>query len=214
MGTEASSGTDGDAALALIVVQRGCRSFTSEPVADADLARILEAATHAPSAENRQPWVFVVVRDPTVRTAINELTQQVWAAGAREHSSHTLDARLFSAVDRFFADGYGGAPVLIVVAGDGRDGSSAALLSSSIYPATQNLLLAAAALGYGSSMTTLATQAPDALADIVGLPAGVRPFAVIPIGRPARPLGPPSRRPVAEVAHRDRFGAPFSPPRD
>ena len=214
MGTEARSGTDGDAALALIVGQRGCRSFTDEPVADADLARILEAATHAPSAENRQPWVFVVARDASTRTAIAELTQQVWAAGAREHSLQSLDARLFTAVDEFFGHGYGGAPVLVVVAGDGRDGSSAALVASSIYPATQNLLLAAAALGYGSSMTTLAAQAPDALAAIVGLPEGVRPFAVIPIGRPTRALGPPRRRPVAEVAHRDRFGEPFSPRSD
>lgn len=213
MGTEARSGTDGDAALALIAAQRGCRSFSDEPVVDADLAQIVEAATHAPSAENRQPWVFVVVRDAGIRTAIAELTQQVWAAGAREHSLQSLDPRLFTAVDAFFGNAYGAAPVLIVVAGDGRDGSSPALLASSIYPATQNLLLAAAALGYGSSMTTLAAQVPDALASIVGLPEGVRPFAVIPIGRPARALGPPRRRPVADVAHRDRFGEPFSLPR-
>lgn len=203
-----------EAALAVLRSQRGCRSFTAEHVADVDLGTIIEAATHAPSAENRQPWVFVVVRDPTVRTAINELTQQVWGAGAREHSLQSLEPGLFTAVDDFFANGYGAAPVLVVVAGDGRDGSPAALLASSIYPATQNLLLAAAALGYGSSMTTLAAQAPDALAAIIRLPSGVRPFAVIPVGRPARPLGPPRRRPVAEVAHRDHFGEPFSPRRE
>jgi nitroreductase len=95
------------------------------------------------------------------------------------------------------------------VAGDGRDGSSRSLLASSILPAAQNLLLAAAALGYGSSLTTLAAQAPDALCSLVGLPDGVHPFAVVPIGRPAAPLGPPRRKPVHEVAHTDRFGTPF-----
>ncbi len=189
--------------------QRGCRAFSGDPVDDADIETILEAATHAPSAENRQPWVFVVVRDPSTRAAIADLTQRVWQGGAREHSRASLDGRLFSAVDTFFGSGYGGAPVLIVIAGDGRDGASSALLASSIYPAAQNLLLAAAALGYGSSMTTLAAQVPDALGEVVGLPEGVRPFAVIPLGRPARVLGPPRRRPVWAVAHLDRFGAPF-----
>lgn len=200
---------DAEAALRLLLAQRGCRSFTSEPVDDADLEAILEAATHAPSAENRQPWVFVVVRDLAVRGAITDLTRRVWQGGAREHSLGSLDDRLFTAVDTFFAGAYGGAPVLVVVAGDGRDGASAALLASSIFPATQNLLLAAAALGYGSSMTTLAAQVPEALGEILGLPAGVRPFAVVPIGRPTAPLGPPRRRPVPEVAHLDRFGVPF-----
>lgn len=189
--------------------QRGCRAFTAEAVSDADLEAMLEAATHAPSAENRQPWVFVAVRDDSTRAAIAELTQQVWQGGARQHSQGSLDGRLFAAVDTFITSGYGGAPVLVVVAGDGRDGASAALLASSIFPATQNLLLAAAALGYGSSMTTLAAQVPDALREIVGLPDGVRPFAVVPIGRPATPLGPPRRRPVSEVAHLDRFGTPL-----
>lgn len=101
--------------------------------------------------------------------------------------------------------------MLVVVAGDGRDGASKALLASSVYPAAQNLLLAAAALGYGSSMTTLAAQAPDALGALVGLPDDVRPFAVVPIGRPATPLGPPRRCPLREVAHLEVFGAPFPP---
>lgn len=199
----------GDLALDLLRNQRACRSYTSEPVDEADLETILEAATHAPSAENRQPWVFIVVRDAARRQAIAELTRRVWEGGAREHSEQTLGVRLFTAVDTFFSGGYGGAPVLVVVAGDGSDGASAALLASSIFPAAQNLLLAAAALGYGSSMTTLAAQVPDALGALVGLPTGVRPFAVVPIGRPAVPLGPPRRRPVAEVAHTEQFGAPF-----
>lgn len=196
-------------ALAFLLGQRACRSYTDDVVSDGDLELLLEAATHAPSAENAQPWVFVVVREPTTRDAIVRLTQQVWRGGARAHAETTIAASFLASVDQFVGAGYGGAPVLVVVAGDTSRAASTAVLASSVYPAAQNLLLAAAALGYGSSMTTLAAQAPDALGEIVGLPAGVRPFAVVPIGRPASPLGPPRRRPVAQVAHRDRYGEPF-----
>jgi nitroreductase len=189
--------------------QRACRAYASDPVPDSDLVPILRAATHAPSAENRQPWVFVVVRDPAIRRAVDDVARRVWDGGGRRHARGSLDSRFYAAVDGFVARGHGEAPVLVVVAGDGRAGVPPAVLASSVFPAAQNLLLAAAALGYGSSMTTLAAQDPGALADAVGLPAGVRPLAVVPIGRPATPLGPPRRRPVHEVAHLDAFGTPF-----
>ncbi|MFP3901126.1 MAG: nitroreductase family protein [Acidimicrobiia bacterium] len=191
--------------------QRACRAFTDEPVPDEDLVTMVGAATHAPSAENRQPWIFVVVRRAGTRRAIADLTRRVWEGGGRRHARRNLSPRMFVQVDAFIDRGYGGAPVLVVVAGDGRGGVPAAVLASSVFPATQNLLLAAASLGYGSSMTTLAAQAPEALAGLVGLPAGVLPFAVVPIGRPATPLGRPRRRPVPEVAHLDSFGTPFGP---
>ncbi|HZM38531.1 MAG TPA: nitroreductase family protein [Acidimicrobiales bacterium] len=193
-----------------LLAQRACRAYTSDPVPDGDLAAILEAATHAPSAENRQPWVFVLVRDPAVRGAIAELSRRLWDAGGRAHAERSLAPRFFAAVDEFMAGGYGGAPVLVVVAGDGRDGLPPAVLAASVFPAVQNLLLAAAALGYGSALTTLAAADPGALAAAVGLPDGVRPLAVVPLGRPATRLGPARRRPVAEVAHLDRYGSPFS----
>jgi nitroreductase len=201
---------DQPAVLAALRAQRACRAYTDERVRDDHLATMLEAATHAPSAENRQPWVFVVARDPSTRAAIAELTRAVWRGGGREHSEAGLAPPFFAAVDEFILAGYGGAPVLVVVAGDGRSGTPPAVLASSVYPAVQNLLLAAGALGYGSSMTTLAAQAPAELAALIGLPDGVRPFAVVPIGRPATPLGPPRRRPVVEVAHREVYGEPFT----
>jgi len=190
--------------------QRACRSFTDDTVDDDDLTTMLRAATHAPSAENSQPWVFVVVRDPDVRLAVVELTRRVWDGGARQHAERRLSTSFLAAVDTFVRAGYGGAPVLVIVAGDGRDGAPDALLACSVFPAAQNLLLAASALGYGSSMTTLAAHAPEELAGLIALPEGVRPFAVVPIGRPARTLGRPRRKPVHEVAHLDSFGVPYA----
>jgi nitroreductase len=198
-------------ALELMLSQRACRAYLAEPVPLADVEQILRAATHAPSAENTQPWVFVVVTDPVQRAAVSEVTAGLWRDVARDYAEQTLMPRMFAEADHFMTSGYGGAPVLVIAAGDGRSGTPTAQLTGSIYPAVQNLLLAAAALGSGSAMTTLATYKTDELAAIVGLPERVKPLAVVPIGRPARPLGPPRRRPVAEVAHLERFGTPFEP---
>ena len=186
--------------------QRACRDFSDEPVPDGEIERMLEAATHAPSAENTQPWVFVIVRDDTTRQQLAELTQRVWNAGARDLAMARLDAHLAADVDAGIERGLGGAPVIVVVAADTTSGVHPKAVASSIFPAVQNLLLAASALGYGSALTTLTAAASDELRAIVQLPAHVSPMAVVPLGRSARPLGRPRRRAVAESTHRDRYG--------
>ena len=100
------------------------------------------------------------------------------------------------------------APVLIVVCGDTRL-TFAASLDSSIFPAVQNLLLAAHALGLGSTLTTLPTLGGSELSDALALPAEVLPVAVIPIGHLPKALGPPRRLPISEKAHLNRYGVPF-----
>ena len=192
----------------VVLRQRACRDYTDDPVPDSDIERMLEAATHAPSGENTQPWVFVVVRDADVRARVVELTQRVWST-ARGEAMGRLDATLAKEVDTGFETGFGRAPVLIVVGADTTTGVHPRAVGSSIFPAVQNLLLAANALGYGSALTTLTAIAGDALREIVGLPEHIVPSAIVPIGRPARPLGPPRRRPAADTTHRDRFGQPW-----
>jgi nitroreductase len=192
----------------VVTRQRACRSFSQRPVPDDLVERVLVAATHAPSAENRQPWVFVVVRDPGRRRAIGELMRRAWRMGGRRHSEERLPAALLRDVERGAEGGIAGAPVLVVVGGD----ASAALpqtLPSSVYPAVQNLLLAATAVGLGSALTTLATLAEDELRALVGLPRHVVPMAVVPLGWPSRPLGPPRRQPLADRAHRETYGNPW-----
>jgi nitroreductase len=80
-------------------------------------------------------------------------------------------------------------------------------LSASIFPAIQNLLLAATALGLGSALTTLPVAFGDELRTALALPTAVQPLAVVPLGWPARRQGPPRRRPVSEKVHRERYGA-------
>jgi nitroreductase len=178
-------------------------------VPDEDVERILEAATHAPSAENTQPWVFVVVRDDSTRALLAELTQRIWNAGARDQAMARLDAKLAADVDAGIERGLGAAPVLVVIAADTASGVHPKAVASSIFPAVQNLLLAAGALGYGSALTTLTAAAGDELRAIVDLPEHITPMAIVPLGRPARALGPPRRRPIAESTHRDQFGRPW-----
>jgi nitroreductase len=185
--------------------QRACRQFSDRPVDEALVELCLRAATHAPSAENRQPWVFVVVREPERRDAIGDLMRRAWREGARQFSQDRLSPTLLRDVDQGAEGGIPAAPVVIVVCGDGRLGLESTL-PSSVFPATQNLLLAATALGLGSAMTTLATFLADELASLLTLPPAVVPMAVVPLGWPRRPLGPPRRLPVKERAHREYYG--------
>jgi nitroreductase len=195
--------------FAVALSQRACRAFRPDPIDDDTVARLLEAATAAPSAENRQPWVFVVVREAATRAAIGDIMRQVWEAGARTFSETRLAPELLADVDRGARGGVAAAPVLVVVGAD-TTLAHPATVGASLFPAIQNLLLAATALGLGSVLTTLAVSSMSGgsqeLASLVGLPATVTPVAVIPLGWPERLLGPAKRRPLSEVTHRETYG--------
>ncbi len=195
--------------FAVVHAQRACRAFSDAPVSDELIARVLDAATFAPSAENRQPWEFVVVRDAGLRDRIGGLMKRAWEDHGREHSVTRLAPEVFADVDQGATGTISAAPVLVVVAADTTRGLPATV-PSSIYPAIQNLLLAAGALRLGSALTTIATVFAAELRDIVGLPETVVPVAVVPLGVPARPLGPPKREPFAAHTHRDRYGNPWT----
>jgi nitroreductase len=197
-----------DAFFEVVCGQRACRSFAPDSVSDELIERLLEAATHAPSAENRQPWVFMVVRRDDLRDAIGRIYLGAWDSGAREHSVGRLDERLFTEVDEGARGGVVSAPVLVVICGD-TDKSHPQALAASIFPAVQNLLLAASAVGLGSALTTLATMDRIGIATLLELPAHIVPMAVVPIGRPSRTLGPPRREHLGTKTHRDVFGNPW-----
>ena len=189
----------------VVLNQRACRQFSDRPVDSELVERCLEAAVHAPSAENRQPTVFLVLQDPAQRDAVNALTRRAWREGGRAHSEGRLAPAFLKEVDEGAERGIALAPILIVVCGDASIGLEVAM-PASVFPATQNLLLAANALGLGSALTTLATRYADELRSLLDLPAWVHPMAVIPLGWPGRPLGRPRRLPLAERVHVDRFG--------
>jgi nitroreductase len=197
-----------DDLFTVVHAQRACRAFSDTPVDDATLARVLDAAVRAPSAENKQPWEFVVVRDAATRAAIGALMARAWEAGGRAFSERRLPPRMLDDVERGATGGIAAAPVHVVVGADTRRGLDVAA-AESIYPAVQNLLLAATALGLGTALTTIALGYADELRALVGFPDHVRPMAVVPVGHPARALGPSRRDPFADHTHRERYGTPW-----
>jgi nitroreductase len=191
--------------FAVVGRQRAYREFSDQPVTDEQLAPLLDAATHAPSAENRQPWEFVIVRDPATRAAIGDLTRRAWEAHGRAFSEKRLTPRLLAEVESGATGGIAAAPVQVVVCADLERGLDATV-ASSIFPAVQNLLLAATASGLGSALTTLTTAYAGELRALIALPETVVPVVVVPVGWPARPLGPPRREPFADHTHREQYG--------
>ncbi|HVU72354.1 MAG TPA: nitroreductase family protein [Mycobacteriales bacterium] len=192
----------------LVMTQRACRRFDPDAeVTDEDIATMVRHAVHAPSAENKQPWEFVVVRSAEVRHTFGAMMREVWALGGAEYVK--ANASPFVAAD--VTDGIAGggldtAPVLIVVCAD-LDKVLEVWAAASIYPATQNLLLAAASLGHGSCLTTgLTTAFADKVRELLALPATLLPMAGVYVGRPAKPLAAPRREPAEQHMHRERFG--------
>ncbi|MCW2831070.1 MAG: nitroreductase [Aeromicrobium sp.] len=194
--------------LDVMHAQRACRSYDpTVPVPDTDVERILTAATRAPSAENTQPWVFVVVRSPESREAIADLWSAGWQHAAAD-LKQALPSSLYDDLETGIGKrGFADAPVVIVVGAD-LERVMESRAPSSIYPAVQNMLLAAGSLGWGSCLTTgLTMEAAEHLKAVVGLPPTVLPMATVYVGAPARPLKPGRRRPLAEVTHAERFGS-------
>jgi nitroreductase len=185
--------------------QRAHRQYTDEPVSDGDVSRLLDAAVHAPSAENKQPWEFIVVRDDDLRARIMDLAEKAWEGGGRDFSEARIPAKLMADVDQGFRGGFRSAPVVIVVAADNERGLEMTA-PASIFPAVQNLLLGATALGLGSALTTIQLGFSAELREMLDLPAHVAPLAVIPLGHPPKQLGPSRREPFSEHTHRDRYG--------
>jgi len=191
----------------VVFSQRAHREYADDPVDDATIELVLRASTHAPSAENKQPWEFVVVRDPALRKEIHDLTEAAWVGAGRAFSEARLSPEMLKEVDYGIAGGgYRTAPVLVVVCADFERGLPATA-GSSIFPCVQNMLLAAGALGLGSALTTLGASAGDRLSELLALPPSVVPQAIVPLGYPARSLGPPRREPAVRHAHRDRYGS-------
>jgi nitroreductase len=211
--------------FAVVDTQRAIRRFRPDPVPDALVHRLIAAATRAPSARGAEPWAFVVVRDTATRAAIGAAYRAAWeaaepvvAAGDADVRGAAHYPRMMRAV-RHLAAHLGDVPVLIAcgldherlgpIAAPGGGLAAPAAAYGSIFPAVQNLLLAARALGLGAALTTLHRGFEAQLGELLGLPATIEVVALVPVGWPVDRYGPTRRRPVEVVAHRDRWGTPF-----
>lgn len=195
---------------------RAIRLYTDEPVPTEVLRDILFAATRAPSGSNRQPFRFIVLTDgPVAREAkrlIGEGARRFWAAkreadaydtgsGAEANSPKARMARTM----QHYVDTYESVPVLVLTCFR-RYRPAANTDGASVYPACQNLLLAARALGYGGVMTSWQFAADAELRSLLHIPDDVEIMATITLGRPQGRHGPVRRRPLSELVYGDRWG--------
>ncbi len=170
-------------------------------VPEADISTMIEAAACAPSGGDRQPLRWIVVRDRTLRTTLGEAYRRVSARidgpdGGRRGS------RLERSIAHL-AEHLGEAPVLLVAVAEGDPDLR---LAASVYPAVQNLMLAARSLGLGTTLTMRHRLAEPEVRVLLNIPATVHVFAVIPVGYPLGRWA--HRRDRAEpVVYRDRYGA-------
>jgi nitroreductase len=167
-----------------ILKRKSVRAYAPKGLTDEELEALIKAAISAPSAGNMQPWGFVAVRDRGVKEALVE-------------AAHGQS---------FIAS----APVVIVVCADparttpryGERGEKLYCLQDTA-AAVENIMLTAAHNGLGTCWIGAFDEGMAAAA--IGLPGGIRPVAMIPVGYPAQDPTPRPRRPVAEVLHMDHW---------
>lgn len=193
--------------------QRAVRKLLPDPVDDETVLALLRLAVKAPTGGNAQGWEFVVVRDPDVKHQLARLNRQSWSVvrrGYKKRARNDLQARKIIDAVQWQADHFEEVPVVIVACLHGPrprvPGVAASSWYGSIYPAIQNLLLGARAIGLGAALTTLPVWSSTLARRTLGLPPKVHPVAVVPLGWPRGQYGPTTRRPVEEVIHLDRYG--------
>ncbi len=190
--------------------QRAMRRLKTDAIADADLWTLLETAIMAPSGGNRQPWNFIVVRDAEKKSKIGEWYLEAWnrayGPGVRDAMLANPDqARTFNSAD-YLANHLAEVPVLVIATVRKDQFAIGPTLGASIYPAVQNLMLAARALGLGTTLTTLHKFHEEEVKQLLGIPEHVETMALIPIGVPRGRFGPASRMPVEKVVYWDGWG--------
>ncbi len=182
--------------------QRTLRYIKPAPVPPEYLERVLDAAVNAPSGGNSQPWEFVVVQDPGLKRSLAGLYKRAWADAA-EGQPPPPDTRSHRSA-RHLMEHMEHAPVLIVVCLRVGDREPGLYEGSSIYPAIQNMLLAARGLGLAAVLTNGWAGYEPELRAILNIPADYRAAAMLPIGFPDNVrYGPPRRDPVEQHLHRD-----------
>lgn len=202
---------------------RTIRRFESRPIADDVLREILTAATWAASGSNSQPWGFLVVRDAVAKEALRDLYLARFEAADKAYRAFAeasdgtdpRQARMMRGA-RYLAEHLEQTPVLLFPCVDKRrypmifdtlgNARDPVTLYASIFPAVQNLLLAARAHGIGGCLTTILRFADAEVRQLLRIPDHVVTTVMVPLGYARDRFGPLARRPVEETVYLDRWG--------
>ena len=191
-----------------LATTRAIRRYTDDPIADDDLAAILWHAGRAPSGSNRQPFRFLVLRDGERAVAAKALLGDAFRAGwnAKREADGYRPSRFADSMQQY-VDRFEQVPVVVLVYLD-RYRSPSPYEGASVYPACQNLLLAARALGYGGALTMWHLGVESDLRQLLDVPDGVALSACITLGVPEGRHGPLKRKPIADLVYDDSWGHP------
>lgn len=187
---------------------RAIRYLKPDPVPENLVEQVITAATWAPSPGNSQGRDFVVVMDKAKRETIGNAIESAMgsrvAAMERPDKTHRL---MLDGTQHLLAT-LKTCPVLIFVCGKAiypYEAPRESFVWSSIYPAAQNLIVAARALGLGTVFTTFQGVAESVIREILDIPDDVLIGCMIPMGWPDRNFGPVNREPYERVVHHDRW---------
>jgi len=195
---------------------RAMRRLKPDPVPDALIRKIIQAGVCAPNGGNTQRWRFLVVKDARIKRQVQVYYKRAFdeVVGPRYLKSApppgvTREAyvRQHAAVE-YLTDHFHEAPVWIVACIE-EAAAPTRWSGASIYPAVQNMLLAARALGLGATLTTRHLLHEKETEAALGLPPGVHSYAILPIGYPMGRFGPVGRGPLKEVVYEDQWGRPY-----
>lgn len=198
-----------------LLTTRSIRRYRDDPVTDDQLAEMLHLATRAPSGSNRQPFRFLVLRDgeraSSVRALLAEGAAQVWeekrARGEfPDAGPDSPTGRMLAGMDRYVAT-FSEAPVIVLPCMV-RYRPPTVTEGASIYPAVQNLLLGARAVGLGGALTMFHQTRDAEIRDILEIPDQAFIAATITIGVPAGSHGPVRRKPLEQLVFEDAWDSP------
>lgn len=206
-----------DEFLALAKKRRSIRKFKTDPVPEADIMKILDAARWAMSGANGQPWEFIVIRDKEIMRRLYEAGAESELQTAAIEGSRTKEMRQpwyrnlpESVPPSRFSD----APVIIAVLGDPRTAQATTLnrvtdrrwvVDENMANATQIIHLAVAACGLGSQWVTVDRYYEELIRPVLGVPPILRIFSLIPIGHAAMEPKKPYRRDLEEIVSHDTY---------
>lgn len=189
---------------------RALRRFKPDPVPESVLFQLFDAAIRAPSGQNAQDWRFVVVTEREAKARMQEWATQAWPGLAARYTARPGGMAALSRSQQLslrsvehLAHHLASVPVIVLVCGlRGRHSTP----GGSTFPAVQNLLLAARALGLGASIFNLPLAGGAALGSLLEIPESNQIHCLIPLGYPSDRFGPVRRKPVRDVVFLERFG--------
>jgi len=184
------------------------RYLKPDPVPQELIERVIYAATRASSPGNSQEWDFIVVRNPEAKRKIRDLLAPRFKAMRETMStpSQTTNRMLGGAIH--LAETLNEVPAIIFVCGPVAYPPNAPMeqfVWSALYPAAQNLIVAARSLGLGTTFTTFHMLMEGELRELLGIPQAIKLGVMIPIGWPQKDFVKVTRKPIAKVIHWDKW---------